>query len=480
MRRLFTNFSSFAIGVLIAIALFLPLYSHAGSSVLTGQNSGISSGRFSPGSGNPSTTYSVGETTIRDVTAAGTDVTVSRETPFTAKNRFGDKATGRIIDAVKVQAPALRNSMFGFVKGGLMNVGLSILAGYAIEKGWEWMASAQCQVTPECYVKSQFNDVPFSPTNDMKICDWNSANCFVVPNSNFTSGNQYRSVNEKVAEICKKNGLISKTTDNARCYAWPSYNSYWLKYSGTARPAGSTVKREQTAVSDPEIDAFTSDVTTNHPADAVRDYINSNKSVPYSETESTRLDAPMVTTPRQLSTSTVRNPDGSIITTAKTGTTTTTITPTGELSSVDTTTTTTTTVAPDGSSSVKTETSETTNEPAEEGEPEIPDPLPIEGDWTVPDLYQKKDATLRSTWDEFNRGLSNTPLMRAVSTFFNVNVSGFCPNWDIPSFSVGFAQLGPWPVTVQCSSMFINILRIMGGVVLFGCTYIAFKVGISK
>jgi|GEM_PF-6151814 len=480
MRRLFANFSFFAFGVLIAIALFLPSYVQAGTGVLTGQTNGISSGRFSPGAGNPSTTYSVGETTIRDITATGTDVTLSRQTPFTAKNRFGDKAVGRIIDAVKVESPALRSSMFGFVKGGLMNVGLTILAGYAIEKGWEWMASAQCQVTPECYVKSQFAEVPFSPTHDTKACLSGTSQCFTIPNANLTSTNTYPSVLAKTKELCQSAGLIFKNVNNY-CYT-SGFNARYIQYSAIARPAGSTVKREQTAVSDPEIDAFTADVTTNHPADAVRDYTNTSKSVPYAEVpDSKRLESPMETTPRQLTTSTVQNPDGSVDTNTSTGKTVITISPTGDITMTDVTTGTSTHTTPDGVTTTgPTTTSETANESPEEGEPEKPDPLPVEGDWTVPDLYQKKEATLRSTWDEFNRGLSNTPLMRAVSTFFNVNISGYCPNWDIPSFSVGFAQLGPWPVTVQCSSMFINILRIMGGVVLFGCTYIAFKVGISK
>lgn len=453
MRRLLINSFSFAVGVMIAVAVFLPSYSQAGSSVLTGQNSGISSGRFSAGGGNPSTTYSVGETTIRDVTATGTDVTISRETPFTAKNRFGDKATGRIIDAVKVEAPALRNTMFGFVKGGLMNVGLTILAGYAIEKGWEWMASAQCQVTPECYVKSQFNDVPFSPTNDMKICDWNSANCFVVPNSNFTSGNQYRSVNEKVAEICKKHGLISKTTDNARCYAWPSYNSYWLKYSGAARPAGSTVKREQTAVSDPEIDAFTNEMTNNHPLDSVRDYTNSGKSVPYSDLGQTRLAEPMETTPRQLTTSTVQNPDGSIDTNTSIGKTVITISPTGEITMTDVTTGTSTHTTPDGVTTTgPTTITETTNEAEPEQQQQEQPELPADPEMpTVPELYkQKYKDGLKGVWDAKKQAFMNSEFIQSIKSLAPDGLdSGTCPQWSL-GFDMGVANYGEQSLPFPC------------------------------
>lgn len=452
MRRLLINSFSFAVGVLIATALFLPSYSHAGTGVLTGQTNGISSGRFTSGGGNPSTTYSVGETTIRDVTATGTDVTVSRETPFTAKNRYGDKANGRIIDAVKVSAPNLRNTMFGFVKGGLMNVGLTILAGYAIEKGWEWMNSAKCQVTPECYVKSQYADVPFSPTYDTTACLASYGKCFTIPNANLSRSNMYPSVLAETQKLCQSVGLIFKNR-NDYCHT-SGFNSSWFQYSVITRPTGSTVVRQQTAVSDPEIDAFTNDMTNNHPLDSVRDYTNSGKSVPYAEVpNSKRLESPMETTPRQLTTSTVQNPDGSVDTNTSTGKTVITISPTGEITMTDVTTGTSTHTTPDGVTTTgPTTTTETINEAEPEQQQQEQPVLPADPEMpTVPELYkQKYKDGLKGVWDAKKQAFMNTEFIQSIKSLAPEGLdSGTCPQWSL-GFDMGVANYGEQSLPFPC------------------------------
>ena len=98
----------------------------------------------------------------------------------------------------------------------------------------------------------------------------------------------------------------------------------------------------------------------------------------------------------------------------------------------------------------------------------------------MPDFYESKGRTFVDEWKEFSKTIDKTPLVKSVGGFFDVQMIGDCPDWTIPAFSVGFATLGPWPVTVQCEPLFPNVLRLCSAILILGASIVAFRVAVSK
>lgn len=483
MRRLLINSFSFAVGVLLAAAMLLPAYASAGPVQLKGQ-SGISNSKFGFGGANPTTTYTVGQTTIRDVTATGTDVTVFRETPFEGRNKFGSKATGKIIDAFKVPKEPLVGTLKGLFRGGLVGIGGSILAGYAIDQGWKLLTELQCQASLSCYGKDKYFDAPYSASYDVAVSaisrwqngtvglnPWQSMGVF--PNTtacNFSDSSSIR-VSCSASQLtqldawCKQLGYIGSSS-----YMGASYVGYCYQ-TGTGplgvfrayRTGSATASqpRPLTPVADADYEKLARDIlnsvnpTTPYEDQlkVIRELADNNIPVEATNENTTALAAPMQTPERTLSTTTTANPDGSVDTNTSKGKTMWTISPTGEITMKDVITETQSHTTPEGQTTTGPTTSTETPNQIDPDTPPADQPvLPADPAMpTVPELYkQKYKDGLKGVWDAKKQGFMNTEFIQSIKSLAPEGLdSGSCPQWSL-GFDMGVANYGEQSLPFPC------------------------------
>lgn len=144
MNRLTRNLTALATGFAMGGLLVISADANAAkvNMPIKGNVNSVRDGFFKPSTGNPTTSYTVGQTTPRDVTSTGTDVTVTRETPFGFKNKFNQAMSGVVIDAIKFEKPALGGLMKGLFRGGLWGLGMGLAVEGLVGLGYQWYQDA--------------------------------------------------------------------------------------------------------------------------------------------------------------------------------------------------------------------------------------------------------------------------------------------------------------------------------------------------
>lgn len=477
MRRLLINSFSFAVGILLAAAMLLPAYATAGGVQLKGQ-SGISNGKFGFGGANPTTTYTVGQTTIRDVTDTGTDVTVGRETPFEGRNKYGDKAMGRVIDAFKVPKAPLTAGLKSLFKGGLVGIGGSILMGWAIEKGWQLLNDAQCEVSSlnGCFQKNPIPDARFSAEYDVLV--WQTSILVYDTNPPRAGSIQpqilaYRFRNTDMCSlnkspwtgctasqisildsICKSIGFVQVIDGGQNCLVPNGKTTPLILQTAPSL----TPTRPLSPVMPIEIDSMVdskmaSSLSQPQGFGVIDELSDAGIAVEATNTNTTALAAPMQTPERTLSTTSTANPDGSVDTNTSKGKTIWTISPTGEITMKDVITDTESHTTPEGQTSTGSTTStETPNQTDPDTPPADQPALPADPAMpTVPELYkQKYEDGLTGVWNDKKDEFMNSEFIQSIKSLAPEGLdSGTCPQWSL-GFDMGVANYGEQSLPFPC------------------------------
>ena len=136
--------------------------------------------------------------------------------------------------------------------------------------------------------------------------------------------------------------------------------------------------------------------------------------------------------------------------------------------------TTTTTTISDGQGNSTTTTTMSGNEPLGDGsgsgDGEGDDWGAYQGDGPG-DLYEPTEKTYETVLTQFSNRIQAASVVSGVTGFFDVNVSGSCPDWSIPATDMTPAI----SVNIQCSSAAYEMYGIAGLVVLAMAGFTAFR-----
>lgn len=427
-----------------------------------GKVNGVRDGFFRPSAGNPTTTYSVGPTTMRDVTSTGTDVTVSRETPFGFKSKYGPQLTGAVIDAIKMPKPTMAGFAKGLFRGGLWGLGLSLAAEGLVQLGnnyfgddknnfgkqdyslppgselkdyvyWQWVGypSSMRESESSPWLPAQ---VPY-PTCYKKLYD--SSNMIM----NILKSEEFPPVMGTADYVCQydsyyPNGAVSYS------------NGSWLAQNKD-KPRFTDFKFKP--FTDAEWLAATTNFVDKNPKQLVDAIAASGQPMEHEVVDDSHaFKSPMASTPVEIGRSVTTEPDGSTKTVVTTGQTTLTMSPQGQINVQDTELTTTETVTPDGTKSTTTTETKTNSSPNVQTEPDLDlpsDPAMPE----VPELYkQKYKDGLKGVWDSKKEQLMDSQFIKSIKSLAPNGMStGTCPRWTL-GFDMGFANYGNQELPFPC------------------------------
>lgn len=459
MERLTRNLTALASGFAIGGLLVISADANAAkfNAPIKGNVNSVRDGFFKPSTGNPTTSYTVGPTTVRDVTATGTDVTVSRETPFGFKSKFGPELTGAVIDAIKMPKPTLGTFAKGLFRGGLWGLGLGLAVEGLVELGYQWKDHIDNfgnidRTIPPGTDLSGYASWMMQSTDNYRV-----ANSLSAPNVNKQTF---------VAQCPKQMFLpaygLSFYLSSSEFPALQSNRNFVCSYNNGTKTIGWAIDSAKPIYSDfpfvPFTDAQWLEATTKladqNPKKLIDAIAASGQPVEYDVLDTRTLKSPMVSPSVQQSKTVTSEPDGSTKTAITSGQTSLTMTPQGQIDVEDKLTTTTTSTYPDGSSS--TSTSETTTRPPVETEyptvPEAQPELPADPAMpTVPELYkQKYKDGLNGVWDAKKQGFMNTEFIQSIKSLAPEGLdSGSCPQWSL-GFDMGVANYGEQSLPFPC------------------------------
>ena len=86
-------------------------------------------------------------------------------------------------------------------------------------------------------------------------------------------------------------------------------------------------------------------------------------------------------------------------------------------------------------------------------------------------LYEKTDKTFGSVLTAFTDTIQATQLFTAMDGFFDVNVSGTCPIWNLPAVWV----FPPIIVDMQCSAVMDTLLLVVMAIMIASSGFMAFR-----
>ncbi len=466
MKRLTRNLTALASGFAIGGLLVISADANAAkfNAPIKGNVNSVRDGYFKPSTGNPTTSYTVGGSTIRDVTSTGTDVTVSRETPFGFKSKFGP-LSGVVIDAIKFEKPALGGIMKGLFRGGLWGLGVGLAVEGLVGLGYQWYQE-----------NTNFGKFNYATPPGVSLGDY--AYWRLSSTDNFRTGpslNDPLVVKETLFPYCPKAMYlpayaISYQLQSSEYPTVSGLSGYGCTYKVTYGNGATSTESKGWAINNttkprytdfpftPFTDAQWLEATTRlaneNPQKAIDAIAASGQPVEYDVLDTRTLKSPMVSPSVQQSKTVTSEPDGSTKTAITSGQSSLTMTPQGQINVEDKLTTTTTSTYPDGSSS--TSTSETTtNPPVETQDPTVPEAQPeLPADPampTVPELYkQKYEDGLTGVWNDKKDEFMNSDFIQSIKSMAPDGLdSGSCPTWTL-GFDMGIANYGEQTLPFPC------------------------------
>ncbi|MBA4710474.1 hypothetical protein [Aquitalea aquatica] len=389
----------FIVGILIAFAASI---SYAGGP-LTGPNASLPvTGSQIGVSGQPTTTwYKVNSASVSG--AAADAVRVEREiTVKLIEGNTGRVLNPKVIEAIEIPKPALAGYAKGVLKnagkGFLYGIAASIIANYAIQKGWEWLDSAKCQVTAGCTAPGWHKE-----GQPVMACLQQVSTYIGAPISTlqFNGGHQ-SSPGWFICDVTYK----------------PNGN----RFTSWGVPTSSATKNP---VTDTEIDDLSKQVD---PVGAAKDLADTHDDIDYSHAPNPykfsspdgSYKSPPITTSEKTT-----NPDGS--TTIK-NVTTQTVWNINDTTINNKNVTTTTTQNTDSKGNASPPETTTTEDEKPDQTPTWTDPsMP-----TVPDLYiQKYPDGLKGVWLSKQDSFKQTAFVKSLQTLVPSISGGTCPSFSI-------------------------------------------------
>lgn len=369
------------------------------------------------------------------------DARNARVTTQMAVGMESNLVQSRILDEMNIPAAAVAEAAASALRKGKINPGAvvaTLLADYAIQKGWEWMNDAKCELSPVCWQAPSDNIKESTASEcDQYALAWGKMGTYIVHIPGW---------------VCVQTmGEGGPSFSSSRCLWKNNVPVGGGQFAGYYMcPEASPVKYGKNAIaSQSDIDNLAKDYYYTNPQPLFDGFMKEGTIFNLDDSTPTTTSGSPVTGPKSVSSSgTTKNPDGSV-SEWKTETQT-EYTPKGDgtlggnINIEKTTTSTTTTNTCTGSGSCSTSSNTSTEKPK-------PDPT-----WSDPDmpkiteLYKQKYPNgVSGVWQQKSEALKQTAFMRSLATLVPSVSSGSCPSFSLNTNN-GWVNGGEQAIPVPC------------------------------